>query len=133
MGVYDDMLRLPHHRSEVRAGMSAAGRAAQFAPFAALSGHEQTLQEAGRLTQPLAELDESAREALNRTLQELLACPDAPQVRITHFQPDHKKAGGAYVTVSGRIDRVDMHARVIRLSDGRQIDLDLLSGLERLY
>ena len=103
-GKYDDIIHLPHHTSSRHPRMSMADRAAQFSPFAALSGHEDAIRETARLTTERAELSESRKEELNEQLVWLREHPDARErVTVTYFRPDAKKAGGAYVTVTGAV------------------------------
>ena len=124
---YDDIIDMPHHVSSRRAGMPLADRAAQFSPFAALTGYEDVIEETGRLTQPATELTESAIEQLNEKLQILAQNAHlTPPVTVTYFQPDLRKEGGSYVTVSGYVKRVDPYEQVLRLTDGREIPLEAI-------
>ncbi|MBE7043212.1 MAG: YolD-like family protein [Ruminococcaceae bacterium] len=116
---YDDMIHLPHHQSKKRMRMSLSDRAAQFAPFAALTGHEQAVEETARLTEERLELSDSAREELDRMLQFLAEHPKT--VRVTYFIPDAKKAGGAYVTVTGMVKKISRYHGVLTLTDGTEI------------
>ena len=112
------------------APMRRCDRAAQFAPFAALSGFDETVQEAGRLTQAQIELAENEREALNDALVRLAArLPEQPEVRLTYFQPDAKKSGGTYRTILTRIRRLDANAQVLVLTDGTRIPFDALLSI----
>lgn len=130
-GKYDDILNLPHHVSASRPHMPAADRAAQFAPFAALTGYDAAVRETARQTDARLELDECEKEALNdklRVLDEHLE--NAPEVTVTYFRPDDRKAGGAYVTVSGAVRKIDGYARVVVLADGGRIPIDEIAGLD---
>lgn len=130
-GKYDDILNLPHHVSASRPHMPAADRAAQFAPFAALTGYDAAVRETARQTDARLELDECEKEALNdklRVLDEHLG--SAPEVAVTYFRPDGRKAGGAYVTVSGAVRKIDGYARVVVLADGGRIPIDEIAGLD---
>ena len=110
--------------------MRRCDRAAQFAPFAALSGFDETVQEAGRLTQAQIELAENEREALNDALVRLAArLPEQPEVRLTYFQPDAKKSGGTYRTILTRVRRLDANAQVLVLTDGTRIPFDALLSI----
>ena len=95
---YDSIMNLPHHVSKTRPQMTMSDRAAQFAqfaPFAALTGYDSAIKETGRLTDEKIELDEEALTALDMKYQLLMdAFDDAPEVTITYFQPDERKAGG---------------------------------------
>ena len=122
---YEDIVNLPHHVSETRPRMSRADRAAQFSHFAALTGHDAAVQETARLTQSRIETAEDKRYELDLKLQlltELL--PSHPDVTVTYFVPDLKKLGGAYVTVSGTLRRIDCRRRLLILDDGSEIPMD---------
>lgn len=130
-GKYDDILNLPHHVSASRPHMPAADRAAQFAPFAALTGYDAAVRETARQTDARLELDECEKEALNdklRVIDEHLE--NAPEVTVTYFRPDGRKAGGAYVTVSGAVRKIDGYARVVVLADGGRIPIDEIAGID---
>ena len=122
---YDDILALPHHVSQTHPRMSAENRAAQFAPFAALTGYGAAVKETARLTDKRLELDNDQKLLLSDKVQfiqeNIKACPE---VAITFFQPDEKKDGGAYVTVSGLVKKVDGYERKIVLVDGTRIPID---------
>ena len=127
---YDDLLDLPHHVSVVHPHMSLDDRAAQFAPFKALTGYEDDVEETARLTDERIELDEERIEQLDARLQlleEHLA--EAPTVSITYFVPDARKDGGSYETVSGIVKKIDTVRRVIVLRDGLRIAIDDVYGI----
>jgi hypothetical protein len=126
---YDDIIDLPHPVSGKRAGMPLTDRAAQFAPFAALTGYEDVLEETARLTDTPALLTESSRQVINDRLMQL-ASQKTPWIRVTFFVPDIRKAGGEYVTVTGQVKRVDGDAGHLLLTDGRQIPLSAIYRLE---
>ena len=128
---YDDIIDLPRHVSPRRAQMSLSGRAAQFAPFAALSGYDGAVQETARLTDRCVELDEESLAILNQQLTLLMsAITEQPEVTLTYFEPDEKKSGGAYHSVTGKVRRIDEAGREIILTDGRRIPLDRVYGIE---
>lgn len=105
---YDDIINLPHHVSLTHPHMSRLDRAAQFSPFAALTGYDAAIKETARLTDKKVELGEYELEELNRTLLELSDhISQHPQVMVTYFEPDKCKEGGAYITVSKEIKRID--------------------------
>lgn len=120
-GPYDDIIDLPHPNSERHPRMPMANRAAQFSPFAALSGYDDAVKETARLTDGKIELTEEEKSILDGRLQ-LLAPGESAS--ITYFQPDGRKRGGAYVTVSGVVKRVDAAAREVVLTDGKRIPVD---------
>ena len=127
---YDEIMGLPHHVSTTRPQMPMLDRAAQFAPFAALTGYDSAIKETGRLTNERIELDEEALTALNRKYQLLIeALDDAPEVTIIYFQPDERKAGGQYVSATGTVKKVDTFGRRILLQDGTRIPLDSVYDL----
>ena len=127
---YDDILYLPHPVSRRRGSMSNYDRAAQFSPFAALTGFDATIEEAGRLTDRRIELDEAEKELLNEKLQEILEHIDAqPQVTITHFVYDQRKAGGAYISTTGRVKKIDTYSRAILFTDGTAIPVSEIVGI----
>ncbi len=120
---YDEIMGLPHHVSKTRPQMPMSDRAAQFAPFAALTGYDDAVEETGRWTDDRIELSEGELAALNRkyqVLREYLRSPPegAPEVIFGYFQPDERKTGGAYRTVSGRVKKLDEYRRRIVLEDG---------------
>ncbi len=128
---YDDIISLPHHVSQTRPQMSMTDRAAQFSPFAALTGYDAAIQETGRLTEQRIELTEDSRAELDRRHQ-LLAehLSEHPEVSVTYFVPDERKSGGAYVTVSGRVKKIDSCQRLLVLNDGTEISFDEILNME---
>lgn len=130
-GPYDDMLNLPHPTSARHPRMSLSNRAAQFAPFAALSGHSAALVETARLTDRRLELDEDEKAALDLKQQMLMdRIGEHPDVAVTWFQPDGKKAGGRYVTTTGRLKRLDEVERVLVMEDKTTVPLDDIIHIE---
>lgn len=126
---YDEIANLPHHVSETRPQMPMSDRAAQFAPFAALTGYDSAIRETGSLTDERIELDEEALTALNLRYRLLMdARGKEPEVEITFFKPDERKSGGEYVTVIGAIKNIDDFERLITIQDGMKIPMnDILS------
>ena len=125
MNQYEDIINLPHHVSPTRPQMPLSDRAAQFAPFAALTGYDSAIKETGRLTDERIELDEEALTALDMKYQLLMdALNEAPKVTITYFQPDERKAGGKYVSAVGVVRKVDDFERRITMQDGAKIPMD---------
>ena len=130
-GAYDDIIDLPHHVSTTRPHMSRLDRAAQFAPFAALTGYGAAIKETARLTDERAELGESELMELNAGIHMLMECIDEhPQVEITYFKPDERKDGGAYLTVKSRAKRLNEYERFILLDDGMEIPFDDIYKIE---
>ena len=128
---YDDMLELPHHVSSVHPQMTMKERAAQFSPFAALTGYGDVIQETGRQTIPRLELSESSQEEIKRKLDWLAAhIVQHPQISVTYFLPDQRKAGGAYVTMSGRVKRIDDVKRILRFENGDSVKIADIAEIE---
>lgn len=128
---YEDIIHLPHHVSSTRPQMPMQDRAAQFSPFAALTGFDTAIKEARRLTEEKIELDEEALNLLNRKLQMLVdRLDEQPEVRLTYFKPDEKKSGGAYMTVTGKVKKVDDFKRWIVMQNGVKIPMDDILDME---
>ena len=129
--MYDDIIHLPHHVSKTRPQMSMEDRAAQFSPFAALTGYDAAILETGRLTEEKSELGEETQAILDRKQRYLAEIIDTkPEITVTYFVPDEKKSGGAYSTVTGFLKRIDEYARGLVLTDGRKIQLDAIFDIE---
>ena len=120
-GPYDDIIDLPHPDSERHPRMPMANRAAQFSPFAALSGYDGAVQETARLTDRKAELTEEEKAVLDTKLQLLIPGMGAS---FTYFRQDEKKEGGVYLTVTGTVKKFDSYAREVVLADGCRIPID---------
>lgn len=130
---YDDIIHFPHHRSSCRSHMSIHDRAAQFSPFASLTGLDSAIEETGRLTDSRIELEEYGRTVLDRKLTLLLEqLKEHPRVSVTYFCPDEKKSGGAYREISGRVHKIDLYRNVLTMADGQEISIEEISdiGLE---
>ena len=127
---YDDIIGLPHPSSRKHKRMAVLGRAAQFAPFAALNGYEDAVEETARLTEPCAQLDEEAQKQINAALQLLKErIQEQPEAAITCFVPDDKKDGGAYACITGRVRRIDEVCREIILADHTVIAMERIYGI----
>jgi len=127
---YKDIIDLPHHVSAIRPRMSMIDRAAQFSPFAALTGYDAAIKETGRLTDRRIELSEEERAVLDRKQSILMEhLTSRPEVTVTYFVPDEYKEGGAYVTVTGQAKKVDEVNRLLILTDGTRITLDEIHDL----
>ncbi len=125
MGKYDDIINLPHKQSAKRPHMSLLDRAAQFAPFAALTGYDDAVKETARLTDERIEMSEENLNVLNMKYQILVDRLDEEhEVSFTYFVPDGAKSGGAYVTKQGIVKKVDNFERLITLCDGTRIPMD---------
>lgn len=131
MGKYDDIINHPHHQSKTRRQMSLHDRAAQFAPFAALTGYDDSIHEAARWTDTKIELSEVQTEAINIRLNFLAEhLSDKPYVKVTYFEPDKKKDGGAYLTTEGQIKKIDEYERCIVFTDKRKISFEDILNIE---
>ena len=131
MHQYDDIINLPHHVSVRHRQMPVADRAAQFMPFAGLTGFGDSIQETGRLTDERMELEEDVVKSLDGKLQYLSErLGGRPEISVTFFRPDLKKTGGAYVTVTGWIKKIDLYDRILLMEDGTRIPMKEVVELE---
>lgn len=131
MGNYDDIINLPHHVSEKHPRMSASDRAAQFSPFAALTGHEAAIAETARLTDTRPVLDENRKTELNERLQIILKHISLkPETAITYFVPDAKKAGGSYHQVLGTVKKFNDTEHSIVMENGTVIPVNDILEIE---
>ena len=131
MDAYEDIITLPHYRSPKRTGMPQQDRAAQFAPFSALSEYEAEIAEAGRLTDTAAELMEGSAEPIDEGLRRIRRELDRlPAVDVTYFLPDQRKSGGEYRTVYGRVSKIVEQERCLVLMDGTRIPFDRIYQLQ---
>lgn len=130
-GPYDDIINMPRHVSETRPRMSMYDRAAQFSPFAALTGYEAVVKEAARLTDSRPELAEGEAERINLGLSALaMRMDEQPRAEITYFLPDDRKSGGAFVHVSGRVKRIDEYERTVVFTDGTAVPIEDILKIE---
>lgn len=121
---YSDIINLPHHRSKKRPHMSNHSRAAQFAAFAALTGHSDAIDETARLTDSKIELDEYQKAELNNKLLFLANSENKEDVFITYFVADDKKSGGAYITKRGIAVKIREYEKDVVFEDGTVIPID---------
>ena len=126
---YEDIIELPHHQSSRRPHMPLNERAAQFSPFAALTGYDDLIRESERETDAPPVLDENELEALNDKLILLTRSADTPEAEFTVFVPDGKKPGGKLTTVRGRVLRFDEFARSLTLDSGETIRVDTIAQI----
>jgi len=128
---YSDIIDHPHYVSKTRPQMPEIERAAQFSPFAALTGYDAAISETGRLTDEKIELGEETKAVLDMKQQYLLdMISDQPEITVTYFIPDTKKSGGAYVSVTGNLKRIDEYERLMLLTTGEKIPLDDIMDIE---
>lgn len=128
---YDDIINLPHPEPKNHRRMSMMARAAQFAPFAALTGHDDAIAETARLTDQQIELDGALNDELNEAFAQLQQCvSDHPVVEVTHFVPDARKQGGSYMTVTGAVKRLALDTQHLILADGTSIAIPAVISLK---
>lgn len=131
MGKYDKIINLPHHVSSTRPHMSMIDRAAQFSPFAALTGYDAAVKETARLTEQKIELDEYEKVALDQRillLQDHLK--EHPEVTIIHFVSDERKDGGKYVSITGAVKKIDTYEKQIVLMDKSKIPIENILNMD---
>jgi len=128
---YDDIIDLPHHRSTRHPHMPPADRAAQFSPFAALTGHGEAIIETARLTDSKAELSEEAKAYLNARLSFLAEnIKEQPEISVTYFLPDERKTGGAYVAKTGPVKKINEYEHTLVMQDGAIIPIDDIVAID---
>ena len=128
---YDDIIHLSRHVSKRHPQMSLYNRAAQFAPFAALTGYGEAIAETARQTTPKIEIMEDDRQLMDRKLLLLTNhLEEEPRVSITFFQPDRRKSGGQYLTITGVVKAIRTNERIIIMKDRTKISIDTIVGLE---
>jgi len=128
---YEDIVNLPPHISKRHPQPSMMERAARFAPFAAITGYEEMVLEEARVTEERIDLDEGALSLLNEKLnmiQEFL--DEEPEITITYFEPDKKKSGGAYVSITGTVKRIDEYEHLVLMTDGKKISINEIYDLQ---
>ena len=128
---YDDIIHLPHHVSTTHPHMAVSDRAAQFSPFAALTGYDAAIKETARLTDERVAIDEYMKDVLNNKLRIILdRIKEHPKIAITYFQPDEKKNGGSYVTTSGTVKKINEYERIVVMTDDTEIPIDEISSID---
>ena len=131
MNQYDDIIKLPHYELRFHKRMSRESRAAQFAPFAALTGYDDAIKETGRLTDIKHELDEDISNKINNNLliinKNIRHCP---KVKVIYFVEDKKKSGGKYIECENRVKRIDYINRNLYFISGDTIDFGDIMGIE---
>lgn len=132
MSKYDDIINLPHHVSKNRTPMSMENRAAQFAPFAALTGHDEALAETARLTTPKKLLSDDEMASLTRKLARVIEqIPGQEEYTFMYFVPDIQKEGGKYVSITGTVKKYDEVARTLTLSEETVLLIDNILSIRR--
>ena len=128
---YEDIVNLPRHISKVHPQATMADRAARFSPFAAISGYEDMVKEAARVTEERIDITDATKELLNEKLNMIIEFLDEElEVTITYFEPDKKKDGGAYISITGTVKRIDEYERIVLMSDDKKIRIDEIYAIE---
>lgn len=134
---YDDIINLPHHVSTRHPQMPLSDRAAQFSPFAALTGHDAAIKETQRLTDEWIELNEDRKELLDEKLQMIRESlfsgkgrHDLPEITFTYFKPDERKSGGAYLSIQGKVKKIDEYSHQVIMEDGTVLAIEQIAGIE---
>ncbi len=131
MKKYENIIDLPHHTSDKRPRMSRENRAAQFSPFAALTGYNAEINETARLTDEKLELSEDRINDINTKLQIIMDNIDEyPEVTVEYFVPDEKKSGGSYIKIIGNIRRIDEHERILIMKDNHTVPIDDIYSID---
>ena len=129
-GKYDDIINMPHHISKKHPRMSLENRSAQFAPFAALTGYEDEVEETARLTDKRIEITDEIKTEMNiklKSIQEKIYTK--PKVTITYFIPDSKKEGGSYKIVTSNVMKIDKYKQTIVLKDKTEIPINFITNI----
>ncbi len=128
---YEDIINLPHPTSKKHPRMKRSMRACQFAPFSALTGHDEAVKETARLTDSMVELDEYQILKINDKLSEIIEnISKNPEVKLTYFKPDEKKKGGMHITLQGRVKKISQYEKVIVMADDEVIDINSILELD---
>ena len=128
---YDDILEIPYTKSRNRKQMSNYDRAAQFAPFAALTGYSESIAETGRYTEGFIEPGEQEKEELDRKLKILMThINERPEVNVEYFVPDLYKEGGSYRKQTVSVYRIDLQERVLITTEKQKIDLGYIADMD---
>ncbi len=129
---YADIIDKPHHVSKKHKSMSMEERAAQFSPFAALTGYEAAVKETARLTDEQEELDEDEKALINESLQKLYRhIAERPQVTVTYFEPDERKEGGSRKKITGRLRKINEDSQLLVLEDGCEIQISRILNIQK--
>lgn len=128
---YQDIIDLPYQKSTRHPHMARIDRAAQFAPFAALTGHKEVIKETARITEEKRILDDNKKFILNNNLKAIISKIDQqPLIKVVYFQEDKTKQGGQYLTIINQIKKVDEYNRVIILVNSSRIKIDDIYEIE---
>lgn len=131
MGNYDDIINLPRHQSLAHKHMSMNDRAAQFLPFAALTGYDASILETARLTAEKKVLSNEDKLEISNQINILNShIKERPTVYITHFVPDSKKDGGCYQVIEGKIKKIDDYTKQIIFENNVRIDINCIYSIK---
>lgn len=129
---FSDIINLPHHQSRRHPQMSMKERAAQFAPFAALTGYGSAISEVARLTEEQVPLGDDDNDRLNRLVTHIAdRISEHPSVTIVYFKPDSRKRGGSYETITGRLKRIDDYEQQLVMLDGTAIPFENIMDISQ--
>lgn len=129
---FSDIINLPHHQSRRHPQMPMKERAAQFAPFAALTGYGSAISEVARLTEEQVPLDDDDNDRLNRLINHIAdRISEQPSVTIVYFKPDSRKQGGSYETITGRLKRIDDYEQQLVMLDGTAIPFENIMDISQ--
>lgn len=128
---YDDIINLPHHEPKNHPRMSMWNRAAQFAPFAAVAGHDDAIRDSNIIRDEFTEMGDFENEENNRIMAELLPrLSEQPSMIVEYFEPDQRKSGGFYKEIVGTIKKIDEYERIIEMTDGVKIPFDFVRNIK---
>lgn len=128
---YDDIIELPCPTSKRHPRMPMIDRAAQFAPFAALTGYDDAITETGRLTNTKIDLSDETKERIDRKINFLIDnIEENPEITVTYFVPDKRKSGGEYLTVTGKLKKIDGYEQILLMMDGLKISIFEILSIE---
>lgn len=128
---YKDIMHLSRPVSSRHLPMSMHDRAAQFSPFAALTGYDAAIEETARLTDCQAELAESSLEVLDKKIRAIQDAIDSmPEITVIFFEADLRKSGGAYRTVTGRVKKIDEYQKMIVFQDDMTVRFHQLQKID---
>lgn len=128
---YKDIIDLPHHVSKTRAKMPLKDRAAQFAPFAAVVGHEAAIKETARYVDRKKELDEMEKSIIDEKLNKINSwLPEKHEIELMYFKPDNAKRGGEYVSKIGYVKKIDTYNLEVLFADGTRIEIGQIYSID---
>lgn len=128
---YKDIIDLPHHVSKTRAKMPLKDRAAQFAPFAAVVGHEAAIKETARYVDRKKELDEMEKSIIDEKLNKINSwLPEKHEIELMYFKPDNAKRGGEYVSKIGYVKKIDTYNLEVLFTDRTRIEIGQIYSID---